>query len=69
MTRLLVLPQHVAFKEDSKVVRGAAKISAVGQFGISANTLNSALLDRLLHHAEIVLIEGKSYRMKDQIEA
>jgi DNA replication protein DnaC len=33
------------------------------------STLTSALLDRLLHHAETVLIEGKSYRMKDQIEA
>lgn len=32
-------------------------------------TLTSALLDRLLHHAETVLIEGKSYRMKDQIES
>jgi DNA replication protein DnaC len=31
--------------------------------------LTSALLDRLLHHAETILIEGKSYRMKDQIEA
>jgi len=33
------------------------------------STLTSALLDRLLHHAETVLIEGKSYRMKDQIES
>jgi DNA replication protein DnaC len=32
-------------------------------------TLTSALLDRLLHHAETVIIEGKSYRMKDQVEA
>ncbi|MFC1680740.1 IS21-like element helper ATPase IstB [Pseudomonadota bacterium] len=32
-------------------------------------TLTSALLDRLLHHAETVIIEGKSYRMKDQIES
>jgi DNA replication protein DnaC len=31
-------------------------------------SLTSALLDRLLHHAETVRIEGKSYRMKDQIE-
>lgn len=31
-------------------------------------TLTSAVLDRLLHHAEIVTIEGNSYRMKDQIE-
>lgn len=32
------------------------------------STLTSALLDRLLHHAETVIIEGKSYRMKEQIE-
>jgi DNA replication protein DnaC len=32
------------------------------------STLASAVLDRLLHHAETVLIEGKSYRMKDQTE-
>jgi DNA replication protein DnaC len=32
------------------------------------STLTSAVLDRLLHHAETVVIEGRSYRMKDQIE-
>lgn len=32
------------------------------------STLTSAVLDRLLHHAETITIEGKSYRMKDQIE-
>lgn len=32
------------------------------------STLTSAVLDRLLHHAETVIVEGKSYRMKDQIE-
>jgi len=32
------------------------------------STLTSAILDRLLHHAETVVIEGKSYRMKDRIE-
>ncbi|NEX21484.1 ATP-binding protein [Thiorhodococcus mannitoliphagus] len=32
-------------------------------------TLTSALLDRLLHHAETILIEGQSYRMKDRIES
>jgi hypothetical protein len=30
--------------------------------------LTSALLDRLLHHAETVTITGKSYRSKDQVE-
>lgn len=31
------------------------------------STLTSAVLDRLLHHSEVTIIEGKSYRMKDQI--
>ncbi len=33
------------------------------------STLTSALLDRFLHHTETVVIEGKSYRMKDIIES
>jgi DNA replication protein DnaC len=32
------------------------------------STLTSALLDRLLHHTETIVIEGRSYRMKDIIE-
>ena len=32
------------------------------------STLTAALLDRLLHHAETVVIEGKSYRMKGKLE-
>jgi DNA replication protein DnaC len=31
-------------------------------------TLTSAILDRLLHHAETIVIEGTSYRMKDRVE-
>lgn len=33
------------------------------------STLTAAILDRLLHHAETVIIEGKSFRMKDQLES
>ena len=33
------------------------------------STLASAVLDRLRHHAETVMIEGDSYRMKDRVEA
>jgi DNA replication protein DnaC len=29
-------------------------------------TVTSAILDRLLHHSEVVVIEGKSYRMKNR---
>jgi DNA replication protein DnaC len=32
------------------------------------STLTSAILDRILHHAETLVIEGKSYRMKDRIQ-
>jgi DNA replication protein DnaC len=32
------------------------------------STLTSAILDRLLHHAETVVIEIKSYRMKEKID-
>jgi DNA replication protein DnaC len=32
------------------------------------STITSAVLDRLLHHAETLLIEGSSYRMKDRVE-
>ena len=32
------------------------------------STLTSAVLDRVLHHADTVPIEGRSYRMKDVIE-
>ncbi|HEU5382451.1 MAG TPA: IS21-like element helper ATPase IstB [Ktedonobacteraceae bacterium] len=31
--------------------------------------LATALLDRLLHHAEVIAINGRSYRMKDRQEA
>ena len=31
------------------------------------STLTSAILDRLLHHCQVTVIEGKSYRMKDRI--
>ena len=31
------------------------------------STLTSAILDRVLHHADTVVIEGESFRMKDEI--
>jgi DNA replication protein DnaC len=33
------------------------------------STLTSAVLDRLLHHAETVTIEGRSFRMKGKVDA
>lgn len=50
----IVLTTNQPFKSWSKVFNNDA-------------TLTSAVLDRLLHHAETVVMEGTSYRMKDQI--
>ena len=50
-----VITTNLAFKNWAKIFNNDA-------------TLTSAVLDRLLHHAESVTIEGKSFRMKDQIE-
>ena len=48
-----VITTNLAFKHWAKIFNNDA-------------TLTSAVLDRLLHHAESVTIEGKSFRMKDQ---
>jgi uncharacterized protein (DUF1778 family) len=45
--------------------RGLIRVCA--EFALEQN-LTSAVLDRLLHHAETVIVEGRSYRMKDQVE-
>ena len=52
----LLITSNRAFKDWSEIFN-------------NDSTLTSAILDRLLHHAETVVIEGKSYRMKDQIES
>lgn len=51
----MILTSNTAFKQWPAIFNNDA-------------TLTSALLDRLLHHAETVVITGKSYRMKDQTD-
>ena len=51
----IILTTNKPFKQWSSIFNNDAAIA-------------SAVLDRLLHHAETVIIEGSSYRMKDQIE-
>lgn len=52
----IILTSNKAFKQWPSIFNGDSTITA-------------AVLDRLLHHAETVLIEGTSYRMKDRVEA
>ena len=50
----LVITSNRAFKDWPEIFK-------------NDSTLTSAILDRLLHHAETVIIEGKSFRMKDSL--
>jgi DNA replication protein DnaC len=34
-------------------------------WGISASAVTASILDRLLHHASVVITDGNSYRMRD----
>ena len=51
----IILSTNKAFKEWTAIFNSDA-------------TITSAVLDRLLHHGETVLIEGTSFRMKDRLE-
>ena len=51
----IVITTNKAFKQWTSIFNGDA-------------TITSAVLDRLLHHAETVVIEGASFRIKDRIE-
>jgi DNA replication protein DnaC len=52
----IILTSNKAFKQWPSIFNGDSTITA-------------AVLDRLLRHAETVLIEGTSYPMKDRVEA
>ena len=51
----IILTSNKAFKQWPSIFNGDS-------------TVTSAVLDRLLHHSETVIIEGSSYRMKDRVE-
>jgi DNA replication protein DnaC len=52
----IILTSNKAFKQWPSIFNGDS-------------TVTSAVLDRLLHHSETVVIEGSSYRMKDRVES
>lgn len=51
----LIITSNRAFKEWPKIFN-------------NDSTLTAAILDRLLHHADTVIIEGKSFRMQGRLE-
>jgi DNA replication protein DnaC len=52
----IVLTTNKAFKQWPTIFNGDS-------------TITSAVLDRLLHHGQVVVLEGSSYRMKDRLES
>ena len=52
----IVLTTNKAFKQWPTIFNGDS-------------TITSAVLDRLLHHGQVIVLEGSSYRMKDRIES
>jgi DNA replication protein DnaC len=50
-----VLATNKAFKQWPTIFNGDS-------------TITSAVLDHLLHHAEIALVEGSSFRLKDRVK-
>lgn len=49
----LIITSNKTFKNWTEIFHNDAAVT-------------SAILDRLLHHCEVVIIEGKSYRMKNR---
>lgn len=52
----IVLTTNKAFKQWPTIFNGDS-------------TITSAVLDRLLHHGQVIVLEGSSYRMKDRLDS
>lgn len=57
------------YEHGSTIITTNRVFKKWGEIFNNDNTLTSAVLDRVLHHAETVTIEGRSFRMKDKTEA
>lgn len=54
------------YEQGSTILTSNTSFSEWGTL-LNSEVLASALLDRLLHHAEVIAINGRSYRMKDRL--
>jgi DNA replication protein DnaC len=74
-TRLSAEQAHQLFElVTARYERGAMLITSNLSFAewgglLGDDVLATALLDRLLHHAEIITINGRSYRMRERMAA
>ncbi len=71
-TRLTAEQAHALFElVTARYEKGAILLTSNTSFAdwgalLGNDVLASALLDRLLHHAEVIAISGASYRMKER---
>src|SRR5215471_4939769 len=65
---LLVQVISLRYEQGAIVITSNRAFKDWPQIFNNDSTLTAAILDRLLHHAETIIIEGKSFRMKDQID-
>ena len=54
------------YERGSTILTSNTRFAQWGKL-LNDEILATALLDRLLHHAEVLTINGKSYRMKDRL--
>ncbi|SRR5258706_2727942 len=54
------------YEQGSTILTSNTSFTEWGRL-MSDEVLATALLDRLLHHAEVITVNGKSYRMKDRL--
>jgi DNA replication protein DnaC len=72
-TRLTPAQAHALFElVNARYEKGATILTSNTSFAewgslLGNEVLASALLDRLLHHAEVISINGPSYRMKERL--
>jgi len=72
--RLQPKQAHLLFELiNARYERGSVILTSNKSFAewgplLGDEVLATALLDRLLHHAEVVTINGQSYRMKDRLQ-
>jgi len=56
------------YEQGSTILTSNTSFAEWGKL-MNNEVLATALLDRLLHHSEVITINGKSYRMKDRLDA
>ena len=73
-TKLTVEQSHSFFElvrdryEKGAIILTSNTSFAEWGFLLNDEVVATALLDRLLHHAEVISVSGKSFRMKERME-